>query len=1140
MTMKLDAILDKFTNLLAGKLTGQTSLSVASIPRPAEALLVRALAQSEGRPVVWIADGAQSLSAMHQDLRTLTKGMDLPIVYYPAWDGFPAHGFSRTKTDEETQRKAAADPEITGQRLAALINMTQGSACRQDYDNGSKAGPHVPTPQRNAASTKDEHTPPVIITCVQALMQKTCSPAFLAESTSTISVGNEISIEKVTEVLTKIGYRFEVEVMEKGMAAVRGGILDIWPSTETWPLRIEFMGDLVESIRAFNPADQKSQNKLPSAVIPPANEFVAGDATQNSFLAHLPDNAIFVWSQMESILDHVASYDESIAEAGAGGITIPFDTVRTEIEGSAAMQVFVGRLATPVEVDLGTDIKPIDGLFSIPREALQPDVLEQARHKLLADLERRAERGDTVAIFFDTPASIEHFRKQAAGKLSDLIQTEVGALSCGFISEAMGLTVVSESDLYGRKRQVNRRYDPESQRRRPARDTGSRISDLADIEPGDPVVHAEHGIGIYRGMFEIAFNGRMQEVLTIEYADKAKLHVPVSHAHLLSRYVGISRRAPQLHRLGGKRWNAEKSAAEHAIQDMSASLLEMQAQRSHLPGHSFPPDTPWQHEFEASFPYWETTDQHAAIIATKGDMESSKPMDRLVCGDAGYGKTEVAMRAAFKAVMGAKQVAVLVPTTVLAQQHFDTFRERMSSYPVRIEALSRFVSRGRHCEILKSLAEGTTDIVIGTHALLQDGVRFKDLGLVIVDEEQRFGVTHKEKLKHIRQLVDVLTLTATPIPRTLYMSMTGARDMSLIQTPPGERMAIETIVAPNTDKVIREAIVREIGREGQVFYLHNRIATIGHVEQRLAKLVPEARVAIAHGQMAPSELAAIMEAFVNGEFDILLSTTIIESGMDIPRANTILIDRADRFGIADLYQLRGRVGRSNRKAYAYLLLPEHGVVDSDARKRISALKQHSSLGAGFTLALRDLEIRGGGNLLGMEQSGHITAIGFGLYCQLLKRTIAQQKGEVVPTLVDVEVLLDFISLSHDSSSDSSAIIPFGYIEDERLRVSIYRRMAETTDADEVAAVRTELRDRFGSIPTPTARLLKIAELRVLAAGRGISRVETREGKVMLTRENDYLQDHGRFPRLTSATPDRQLDEVLKIVRSIPRQGAAAK
>jgi transcription-repair coupling factor (superfamily II helicase) len=651
------------------------------------------------------------------------------------------------------------------------------------------------------------------------------------------------------------------------------------------------------------------------------------------------------------------------------------------------------------------------------------------------------------------------------------------------------------------------------------------------MEPGNLVVHIEHGVGRYLGLREIAVNNRLQEALAIEYADDAKLYVPVSQAHLLTRYVGVGKRHVTLHQLGGKRWGHEKLAAEKAVQDLAGALLETQAARSSQDGFACPPDTPWQHELETAFPYQETEDQLAAIREVKTDMENRRPMDRLLCGDAGYGKTEVAIRAAFKAVMAGKQVAVLVPTTVLAQQHFQTFSERIAPFPVRVEMLSRFCTAGESADIIQGLKEGTVDIVIGTHSLIQPDIAFRDLGLVIIDEEQRFGVLHKERFKHIRRLVDVLTLTATPIPRTLYMSLTGARDLSTIQTPPQERLPVETLVTPATDAVIREAILRELNREGQAFYLHNRVRTIDRVRDHIQRLVPEARIDIGHGQMPPGTLSDVMRRFANGDFDVLLCTTIIESGLDIPNANTILIDRADRFGLSELYQLRGRVGRSRHKGYAYMLLPTQAHVDPIARKRIQAIKQYSGAGAGFRLAMRDLEIRGTGNLLGAEQSGHIAAVGFGLYCQLLRRTVALKQGEPAPPVIDVEVTLDFISLSPgDTGAQHSAIIPVGYIEDERLRVSLYRRIAEAVYVKEVRALRKTFRDRFGPLPPDCDRLLKLTELRILAAEKNIRSVQVEDGKIMLKRHGEYLMQGSRFPRLKTSKPDARLDELLAHLR----------
>ena len=802
-----------------------------------------------------------------------------------------------------------------------------------------------------------------------------------------------------------------------------------------------------------------------------------------------------------------------------------------------------------------------------------PDVFAERRRQWLASLAERARlcmasgvqarHGLHVHIFFYTQGALDRFREMNPEPAFHL---HIGMLSDGFIQADLQLAVLSESNLLGRPKllpdRAARTTTRTSASRRAGASAGNTITDWTNLEPGNLVVHVDHGIGRYLGLYEIIFNGQRQEALAIEYADKAKLYVPVSQAHLLNRYVGVGKHAPGLHRLGSARWSREKDAAEHAVHDLAASLLEIQATREAKAGFAFQPDTPWQNEFEASFPYQETEDQECAIHDVKHDMEAKRPMDRLICGDVGYGKTEVAMRAAFKCVMSGKQVAVLVPTTVLAQQHYEVFAERMAAYPVRVELLCRFRTLQEQGAIVRALLKGAVDIVIGTHRLIQPDVRFKDLGLVIIDEEQRFGVGHKERFKHLQQLVDVLTLTATPIPRTLYMSLTGAKEISVIQTSPKARQAIETIVAKNDDHVIRDAILRELNRGGQIYYLHNRVHSIERVRARLEKLVPEARMVVGHGQMPTTALAHIVQDFARGDYNLLLCTTIIESGLDIPNVNTILIDRADRFGMADLYQLRGRVGRSSRKAYAYMLLPVHGHLLDGSRQRIQAILEHTELGAGFRLAMRDLEIRGAGNLLGPEQSGHIAAIGFDLYCQLLRYTIAQMSKTVpaagsprqsaraersaatAPTrIVNVEVILDFIDLSPSADGQAaervhSAFLPVAYVEDERLRISVYRQIASAMTLAEIAGLRAEFRDRFGPLPPPLDRLLKIAALRILAAEKKITAIEVQEGKVIFHRQAELLQIKHRFPRLRAAGVDAQLNEIQQWLRRVTAKGFA--
>jgi transcription-repair coupling factor (superfamily II helicase) len=1063
--------------------------AVTGLPPAAQALAMCAVASDRGAPVLCITDGPLSADAMESDVSAFGAETGVQVLFFPAWENMP-----------DQKEEDAEDERIAGRRLSLLQRLPDLKG----------------------------HT--VIVTPVQALLQRAPSPDWLRAHVPVFRVCMEVDPQKAAVELQALGYRFEQDVLEPGQASLRGGILDAWSPADTWPFRVEFFGEKVESIRRFNPADQRSIERISEAAAMPASEWevLRKDArsTADTALAFLPPETTVVWSDPESAFSYAAMSEGMVRDHKTQVWALTLGSLR-QCQREHNFQSIEFRLlpadASPPDHDI-RQIQPVHIQGS--GEAFQPDVAEQARRRLLERLARQVAEGYAVSLYFDTPGSRDRFREYGPDARMELL---VGRLSGGFSSDGMRFAVVAEPDLYGRRKH-SRRRGAGTASATAQRDATARVADLSELEPGDLVVHIQHGIGRYLGVRQIAVNDTQQEVISVEYAEDAKLHIPLTQAHLLSRYVGVSGRSAELHKLGGRRWSNERSAAEQAIQDLAALLLETQAARQVLQGHAFPKDTPWQREFEATFPYEETVDQELAIAAVKTDMESPRPMDRLVCGDAGYGKTEVAMRAAFKAVMGQKQVVVLVPTTVLAQQHYETFSERMAPFPVRIEMLSRFCSPRQRRDIIAGLAAGSVDIVIGTHTLLQAGVRIHDLGLVIVDEEQRFGVTHKERLKQLRRLVDVLTLTATPIPRTLYLSLTGARDMSLLQTPPRERLAVETIAARNTDEVVRDAILRELSREGQVFYLHNRIMTLNLAYERLSNVVPEARVAMAHGQMPSSELAGIMRDFVAGDYDVLLSTTIIESGMDIPRANTILIDRADRFGLADLYQLRGRVGRSNHKAYAYLLLPEHGVMDGEARQRIAALRKYAGLGAGFHLALRDLELRGAGNLLGAAQSGHIAAIGFGLYCQLLRRTVAKLQGREAAAVVETELQLDFVTLSPEGDAATSAAIPYSYIEDERARLGAYRAVAAAASRQEIADIRRQFADRYGPMPEVVARMLALADLRIEASARRITRIETREDKAMLTRDGDLIQKDGRFPRLRSDKIDDRIRELLAIVR----------
>jgi len=1071
-------------------------IHIPDIPTAAEAWLVWELARWSHSNVLWVADGPRTLEWMARDLQSLTPPETPPPLLFPSWEVLP------------TNTATTPDLGVMGSRLDTLTSLAAGE-------------------------------PRVIATCAQALMERTLSrAAFLAHS-RTLKTGDEVDPTELTTHLEQSGYSFSAEVQFHGDAALRGGILDIWPVPSPWPIRIEFFGSTVESLRTFDPAEQRSLAPVTEAILPPASEWklLRTQPENRAFLFdHLPKAQslplIVVWADKDSIISHSTTYEEAVREAKASAYVERLATMEAALLARPALhQIFMGSRPDETCPLLALDFQAVEPLPSITgRHILHPDAIETSRRRFLTTTAVNLVCGTQTAFFFDSQGTHDRF-EDVYGAIFKKAKPDIvmAPLTGGFSSAEFNLLIVAEPDLYGRKIQ---------RKRLPSRKTqagaGARITDWTDMEPGNLVVHIDHGVGRYLGLREITLGNQLQEALAIEYAEGAKLYVPVSHAHLLTRYVGVGKRSAPLHQLGGKRWIHEKLAAQHAVHDMASSLLEIQAARESQEGFAFPPDNPWQHELEASFPYQETDDQESAIREAKKDMESTRPMDRLLCGDAGYGKTEVAIRLAFKAVMAGKQVAILVPTTILAQQHFQTFSERMAPFPIRIEMLSRFCTRSECNRVIQDLAEGKVDIVIGTHALIQPTIAFKDLGLVIIDEEQKFGVLHKERFKHIRRLVDVLTLTATPIPRTLYMSMTGARDLSTIQTPPQERLAVETIVTPDSDTVIREAILRELSREGQVFFLHNRVHSIDRLRERIQRLVPEARIGVGHGQMAASALETVMRDFSQGEFDVLLCTTIIESGLDIPNANTILIDRADRFGLAELYQLRGRVGRSKHKAYAYMLLPTQAHVDPTARKRIQAIKQYSGAGTGFRLAMRDLEIRGAGNLLGASQSGHIAAVGFGLYCQLLRHTIAQKKGEPLPPVIDVDITLDFLSLSpSDTGASHCAIIPATYIEDERLRVGMYRRIAETGFVKEVRALRNSFRDRFGPIPAECERLLKLAEIRILAAGKKIKSIEVEDAKIMLKRQTDYIMlPGGRFPRLKSSAPDDRLDEIRSHLRKL--------
>jgi transcription-repair coupling factor (superfamily II helicase) len=978
----------------------------------------------------------------------------------------------------------------------------------------------------------------VIVTSVTALLQKTFPRGEIKKRTRELKRGDKIAPLDLIEFLEEQGYEPEAQVSQKGEIALRGGILDVFPPTSPWPVRLEFFGDELESLREFDPLTQISREEITSITLPPAGELgilknLSLVTRHSSLLDYLPRETIFILCEPEQLVLHADEYAQQVPANDP--FFISWQDFLTALDGSGKTRLELDEGDTSIFASLDT-FRPLADRMP------EPQIAEAQRREFFQQLNRWLRQDYAVHVFCNNDGEQQRFTeiwKEFGFAQEKGLSIQIGSLARGFICDEAKLVVVTDAEIFGRYK-IQR---PRRQKSSHALATRSALDiDFTDLEESDYVVHLQYGIGRYLGLKTMPIGNSRHpstlnpefststECLVIEYApansgDEApKLYVPVTEAHLVSKYVGVGRVHPPLNTLGGTRWHKAKEQTEKAVRDVASEMLRIQAVRETQAGHAFPPDANWQREFESAFIYEETADQVRAIGETKSDMERAKPMDRLICGDVGFGKTEVAIRAAFKAVMGGKQVAILVPTTVLAQQHFNTFRERMADYPIKIELLSRYRTPREQDLVVKNLAAGAVDIVIGTHRIVQDDIVFKDLGLVVIDEEQRFGVLHKEKFKRLRTLVDVLTLSATPIPRTLYLALTGARDMSTIQTPPHDRLPVETIVTQFDERTIRDAINRELARGGQVFFLHNRVMTIHDMADRLKKLCPNARIVVGHGQMNSDDLEEVMTKFVNGEADVLLSTTIIESGLDIPNANTIIIDRADRFGLSDLYQLRGRVGRYKHQAYAYLLLPRHASLLTDVRKRISAMKQYSTLGSGFKIAMRDLEIRGAGNLLGSEQSGHITAVGFELYCQLLKQSVSSLKGEKVKPRVEVRMALDFLG---DATN-----LPENYVTEPQHRIEIYRKLAQATDKPALENLSKELRDRFGPLPPPMELLLAVGELKILASEKAVTAIEVEEDKLKLTRHNDFITLGGKFPRLTKKEARARLKEIKRLLLAI--------
>jgi transcription-repair coupling factor (superfamily II helicase) len=934
----------------------------------------------------------------------------------------------------------------------------------------------------------------VIVLTEASLQDNVPAAQVLQNQTHIIRRNDRLDRDRLCERLLNSGYVKVPQVTTRGQIAVRGGILDIFSWHQSLPVRIELFGDEVDSIREFELDDQTSIRRLDRC------EILIGDT-----------------EQLDVELNNYFRKGDVLI-----GIDCEPDGLQVGITAGASVRDSAEDFRTAFYETGFQGFEAGDFLIEENKREL---ALQQVRTwirnqwRLIAVCHNEGEIERLRDVLRDNDVAVEQ------------VQFLLGSLNRGFVFPEGKLAVLCDAEIFGR-------YQAPSARRlalRRSRLRGGRLPiDFSEIAEGDLVVHLEHGIARYRGIQKLRQNDSEQEVVVLEFENDARLYVPFEQAFLVSRYIGIGKRFPPLSALGDSRWGKAKKAAETAAFDYAAKLLKIQAERNLRTSYAHAPDTQWQREFEASFLYKETDDQLKAIQETKADMESNRPMDRLVCGDVGFGKTEVAIRAAFKAVINDKQVAMLVPTTVLAQQHFNTFRQRMSDYPIHVAMISRFLSQREQRETIRGLKDGSIDIVIGTHRLITGDIAFKNLGLVVIDEEQRFGVRHKERFKERFKLVDVLTLSATPIPRTLYLSLVGAKDMSIIETPPPNRLPVETIVCPYDERIIRDAIQRELRRKGQVYFLHNRVNSIERVRDRVLVLCPGARVAIGHGQMDEQELEEVMEKFVSGKTDVLVSTTIIESGLDIPNANTIIIDRADRFGLADLYQLRGRVGRAQHKAYAYLFLPREMMTVGAARRRINAIKQYSGLGAGFRIAMRDLEIRGAGNILGTAQSGHIINIGFDLYCQLLQQAVEQLQGRRSRIGTEVAVRLDFVATNEAEYLSSKggfepAFIPSDYISRPQSRIQAYKRLAEVISEDALEKLERDWRDQFGPIPDAVRNLLLLNEIKLLARRLKVASLEVRSSKVMLVRGGDYLLIGDRFPRLTPENGQNNLQTLLTLL-----------
>ena len=1120
-----------------GSLAGR-GLGVITAARP---YLVAALYQQLGRPIVLLTTRSERAGHWVDQLRVWTGSE--AIYAFPEPDALP---YERVPWARET----------VSDRLAALTALL-----------------------RWPGRAKEARSAPLVVASARAVMQRTLPVREFRLGLREYRRGQTIDLQQTLERWVAHGYRPEAVVEEPGTFSRRGGLIDVFPPNLPRPVRIELFGDEIDSLRVFDPMTQRSEQRIERFHLAPATEALprlasfAAERTadldlhschpparseyeadraaleQASYFRGIEFYLPFFYSQPATIVDYLpadglcivddwAALKANVEDVDQQARALEQDLVRAgelPTNFAAAHVPYFGweevrqRLLARRPLVLGSGggaerpaDHPLGEAFShgeryggqLKRVLDGCQGMRDAGQRVVLVTRQAARVSELLSEREITAPPVEEVVTPPPRRSLTLVQ---GTLSEGWVLRAAEdgalLQLLTDAEVFGWARPAPRR----ARRARPV----APETFFADVQPGSYVVHIEHGIGLFAGLVKMALGGGEREYLLVKYAADDELYVPVYQADRLSRYVGVSDQPPRINRLGTAEWSRVKAQAKKAVEEIADDLLALYAARQVVRGHAFGPDTFWQAELEASFPYLETEAQLRALDEIKADMERVRPMDRLVCGDVGYGKTEVALRAAFKAVMDGKQVAILVPTTVLAQQHYQTFSERLKPFPVSVAMLSRFLTRAQQEEVVERLAQGGVDIVIGTHRLLSSDVTFKDLGLLIIDEEQRFGVAHKERLKQVRQEVDVLTMTATPIPRTLHMSLAGVRDMSTIDTPPEERLPVRTHVGEYDETLIRQAILRELDRGGQVYFVHNRVMGIYQMAQRLRKLLPEARIAVAHGQMAERELEGAMLEFAAGNVDVLVCTSIIESGLDIPNANTLIVNRADQFGLAQLYQLKGRVGRGARRAYAYFLHPRLASLSETARQRLQTIAEATELGAGFRIAMRDLEIRGAGELLGARQHGHIAAVGFDLYARLLAQAVQEARlqkqvsagaemgpdatGRAAAPVQPLEKAVQ-ISLPLD------AYLPADYVPDDVLRLQLYRRLAGVSREEEIDDLRAELVDRFGEMPVQAEDLLFQLRLKLLALAAGAKALVKEEGQVLIRADSLERLDRERLQR----------------------------